>query len=155
MWERRSISREWRPSPRQREAAGFTLVEVLVSFTILAFSIMFVMAALPEGFRQVTGSGRVSTMNHLAQQQIDRLKAEGYTHADLTSGSHPALASSYPVSGSPDYSLTWSVAVDSPIVNVKTVTVTVGYRLYDSSGNALPSGTPGQMQSDFQLLMTQ
>jgi hypothetical protein len=42
-----------------------------------------------------------------------------------------------------------------PYTALQIATVTVGYRLYDSSGNLLPSSTPGQMQSDFQILMTQ
>lgn len=134
---------------------GFSLVEVLVTLTILAVAILPVVAILPEGLRRVTVSGRNSTMNHLAQQQIDQLKARGYTHVDLMSGNHPALASQYAVAGFPNYSLTWTVAIDTPIVNIKTVTVSVGYRLHDPSGNLLPSDTPGQLQSDFQTFVTQ
>lgn len=134
---------------------GFTLVEALFSVVILAVCIASVIPILPEGYRRIAVSGRVSTINHLAQGKIDELKAKGFSHSDLTSGAHPASASQRPVTGFPGYSRTWNVTNNSPITNIKTIAITVGYRLHDAAGALLPAGTPGQMSSTFQFMATQ
>lgn len=121
---------------------GFTFIEILIAVFILALITLSIMALLPTAYKQITNGGRISIMNHLGHQKIDELKALGTGHADLTAGTHPAMASDYRKLEQSDpqfkgYSVVWKVTDDSPTTGVKTIVVEVGYMVYDTSGNSI------------------
>jgi prepilin-type N-terminal cleavage/methylation domain-containing protein len=143
---------------------GFTLVEILVSIGILAFCILGVMALLPNDYRLITSSGRISALNHIAQQTLDQLRTRPITSLDLLDGIHPSsscssswdgtslygncnqtfpLQVSYTISSGglaypEEYTVSWFVASEQPRPGMKRVEVRVGYRVeYDGNGNAL------------------
>jgi prepilin-type N-terminal cleavage/methylation domain-containing protein len=135
---------------------GFTLIEILIVVVILAIVALGIMALLPAGYKQVSTAGHLSTMNHLGYEKLDELKALGYAHADLVNGMHPTPGL-YRLDADPDfkgYSLTWFVQDGQPIPNVKTVTVEVGYMLWELDGSAKISGSKFQLEQKFVTYIT-
>lgn len=135
---------------------GFTLIEILVVMVILAFVALGIFALLPNGYKQVTAAGRLSVLNHLGYQQIDSLKSLGYSDPALDFGDHPAVIANRRLDTTdPDltgYSIRWRVDPPdpgTPVANVKTVLVEVGYMLYDLNGSSLPSNSQNQMKQQF------
>lgn len=127
---------------------GFTLIEILVAIVILATAILGIMALFPSSYRQITNSSRMSAINHLGRQKVDQLRATYFDDKDLADGLHPSTGASPPETFPErvsytnewgnvysDYSIEWVVDDGSPQADMKTITVTVGYGLYDSSGN--------------------
>ena len=120
---------------------GFTLIELLVSVVILSITALSLMALFPQGFRQVSKAGKMSVIDHLGHQKIDKLKGQGYGHADLTAGPHPVSSAQYRIDTDPanadyaGYSITWFVTDNQPIAGVKTVAVEVGYMIYHFDGS--------------------
>lgn len=129
-----------------RKARAFSLIEVLVATLILTVGIVGILGVMPNGYRTITRAGRVSTITHLGNEKMDQLKSTALTnwgHADLTDGSHPATATARMVSGFPSYSITWTVDDNFPTTNMKAITMVVGYRLYNSSGNPISDNRNG------------
>ena len=143
---------------------GFTLVEILVAILILAVCILGILALLPNGYRLITSSGRISALNHIAQQTLDQLRARPVTSLDLQQGVHPStgcagswdtktiygncpqtfpLTVTYTLNSgerayTDDYTVSWIVTSDDPRPGMTRVEVSVGYRIgYDGNGNAL------------------
>lgn len=130
-------------------------MEILIVVLILAFVSLGIMALLPSGYQQVTNAGRLSTMNHLGYEKLDELKALGYSHAFLTAGPHPALATDYRLSAPFDgYSITWFVQDDTPFAGVKAVTVEVGYMLWNTDGSPVPAKNRFQLKQKFVTYIT-
>ena len=140
--------------------SGFSIVEVLAALLILSIGVIGVMAIFPQSYRDITGAGRISTLNHLGYKKMDELKNLGYANAALTGSPSPGTVhfdnaltlragSSteyyYPVTDPgttdppgneySDYTLKWTVISNSPIANMSTVVIEVGYGTsYDSTG---------------------
>jgi prepilin-type N-terminal cleavage/methylation domain-containing protein len=135
---------------------GFTLIEILVVVLILAFVSLGIMALLPSGYQQITNAGRLSTMNHLGYEKLDELKALSYTHADLAEGDHPASPTNYRLAAPFDgYSITWTVDQDPPpFTGVKSVTVEVGYMLWNTDGTKVSAKNRFQLRQKFVTYIT-
>jgi type IV pilus assembly protein PilV len=106
------------PGIKQRSGEkGFTLIEVIFAMTILAVGLLAVATMQVTAIRGNTTSMDISSAIDLVQDRVDKLLAVNIGHADLTAGNHP----------DPDpgdrYNITWSVQDNTPIFNVKTITV--------------------------------
>ena len=130
---------------RRSGEAGFTYVEVLIAGAVALVGLLGVMASFPRALSTVDYAGRVSTLNHMAVEKLDELRALGFGHSDLTAGPHPTLVSSgsscyYPVAGyDTNWSLRWIVTDDTPEANMKQVVVEATYRLrYTIGAVAIP-----------------
>jgi prepilin-type N-terminal cleavage/methylation domain-containing protein len=137
---------------------GFTLIEVLVVVVILAFVALGIIALLPNGYKQITTAGRISVLNHLGYQQLDTLKSEGYSHADLLAGDHPIVIADRRLTDTDlsGYSLRWIVEDNNPRTDVKKVVVEAGYMLYQTNGNPIPSSSQQfQMKQQFVTYIAQ
>ncbi len=119
---------------------GFTLIEILVSIVILSVAILGILALLPVGYTQVSQAGRMSTLNHLAQEKIDQLRAIPLASSDLLDGLHPSTGLGDPLNVefphdqdsnvSTNYSIRWIVTPNSPVTGMKRVIVEVGYNYF-------------------------
>jgi len=139
-------------------AKGFSLIEVLIVVVILSLVALGIMALLPNGYKQVTSAGRISVLNHLGYQQIDKLKSEGYSHGDLLAGDHPTVIADRRLTDSDlkGYSLRWIVVDNNPRTNVKSVVVEAGYMLYQLNGFDIPAQSQQfQMKQQFITYITQ
>jgi len=132
---------------------GFTLIEILVSIAILSVAILGIIALLPVGYTQVIQAGRMSTLNHLAQDKIDELRAIPIASNDLLDGTHPSTGLGDPLnvqfphdqdSNIPTtYSVRWFVTPNSPSTDMKRVVVEVGYNIFVyGSETAVTDPTP-------------
>lgn len=104
---------------RTRSRAGFTLVEVLVSLTILAIGLLAISSMVPTAYTNISSSGKDTQALAFAQQRLDELRALSYTDSSLSSGTHTDTA---PATG---FTQSYLVEVDTPIADVKRLTVTV------------------------------
>lgn len=132
----------------RKKDKGFTLIEILIAILLLAFIALGIMALLPQGYRQITSAGRISSMNHIAQMQMDRLRSLPYGDSDLNAGLHPTPTFPDWVTFTRDgetqetYSVEWDVDENVPRTNMKSITVTVGHNIYGSA-----SGNPADQRS--------
>lgn len=124
---------------------GSSLIEVLIAMVLLGFSILAVLAMLPQGYDYIVKAGRISTINHLAYEKLEELKEKGFGHTDLAAGNYPTSAP-YDVSGFPSYSRRWYVTDGVPETGMKRLVVEVGHRAY------LPNGTPTAADTTGRLL---
>lgn len=71
---------------RHRRTSGFALIEILVSFTILALVLGAVLGALSSGMRAVTGSEAYTRAVLLARSKLEAVRAEGGVEIGETTG---------------------------------------------------------------------
>jgi len=107
----------------KRGRRGFTLIEVLIAMAI------FSLGMLAVGTLQITSTNsnaraRIHTEEYTwVVDQIERLTALDYDHADLTATPpYPADPGGHPVDH-PPYEVTWWVSDDTPVAGAKRITV--------------------------------
>jgi prepilin-type N-terminal cleavage/methylation domain-containing protein len=103
--------------------SGFTLVEVIVGITVLGILMLGFLSVFPLGTRTVQKSEMLTCATGLAQDELERLKTLPMTHADLAAGNHAHPAN--PLRGV--YTLTWTVADDAPLADMKTIDIAINY----------------------------
>lgn len=120
-------------------SAGLTLVEVLVSLTILAFVALGVTSLLGVAIKQNKLAAERSIATGLAAGRLDQLSSMRYrTAADYSGyklpeetvrpGPPPALEADFgAIPGYPAYSRRVTLAYDSPVVGMLTVRVEVSW----------------------------
>lgn len=103
---------------------GFTMVEMLVSITILAMGLLSLGVLFPMGIRTTILTKQNTQAMEYAQQKIEFLRMLDYSDADLSNGSHgPEL---YSMDNSDDiFSLTYTIQDDVPVTDMKRVIVSV------------------------------
>lgn len=103
---------------------GFSVIEVLLSFTILTVAVLGMLGLMPVASRQQSSSDAQNTALYLCQQQMDQL---------MTSpGSFPTPAANVTV-GQQAYTVTNTIAVDATKNNCFVCTVDVSWREQQAS----------------------
>ena len=97
---------------------GFTLVEVLIAITILAFGMLAVASMQIWGIRGNSTAIWHTEAATAVASEIERLMALPYDDADLTAGDQGPVTQG-------NYKLEWYVTVDAPVNNTKTIKVKV------------------------------
>ena len=147
--------------------SGVTLIEVLVALLLLAVGMIGVMAVFPQVLGSVRNSGRNLSLDQIASEKLESLRALDDADSDLALGVHPALqtdssgARYYPVPGYPEnYSLRWEVlagptdAAGTAEPKMKTVVVEATYLTrYTLGGTAVQQ--PGSMETRFRTFLTE
>lgn len=103
-----------------RLCAGFTVIEVAVALSILSIGLLSMAAVIPLAQRDMRRSDQRTRTVFLAQQTSEWLHGLPYDDPLLVAGNH--VQSNFGVTG---YSRSWIVNDNTPITNVKQVTVTV------------------------------
>ena len=75
---------------RRKSRRGFTLIEVLVAFVILAFSLGALFSVFSDSLRSVRRSGEYAQATAIAQAHLARIEAAGPTGADIEEGEDEA-----------------------------------------------------------------
>jgi Tfp pilus assembly protein PilV len=102
-------------------ARGVSAVEVLIVASIIVVALLGISSTLPTGYGNVDRSGKDTVAVNLAQQRIEWLRNQAFASAALAAGTTTeALAGSYA-----GYTRTTTIQDNTPITNVKQVTVTV------------------------------
>jgi prepilin-type N-terminal cleavage/methylation domain-containing protein len=107
-----------------RGGDGFTLVELLVSLTVLAIAFLGALAMFPLGSATVTESGLRTTAAELAQQGFEELLDLPYTDQQLNPGY--VHVDSLEV-GDKKYYREWDVEANTPISGCKMIRYTVAW----------------------------
>lgn len=98
---------------------GFTLIEVLIALTILAFGILAVASMQMGGIRANNFSDTLTGATTLVSDRMEKMMTLNYGDADLDLGAHPPIAVGH-------HSISWNV-VDGPLAESKRVIITVNW----------------------------
>ncbi len=115
---------------------GIGLIEIIVAMLIFAIGITAAIRTLPVSNAATTRARNLTMATNLAQQKIEILMGTPFNNADLTAGAHNDQNN--PIERI--YTRTWTVTDNDPLVDMKTVTVTVTY-LSGSKDNAVTLST--------------
>ena len=108
---------------------GFTLLELLVSITILAIGILGLGALFPAAMRSTLLTRQNTQAMEFCQQKTEYLRNLNYEDADLTGGTH--TAESLDVKFVREYTVT----DDHPAAGMKRVIVTVSWQQMGGAGH--------------------
>lgn len=106
-----------------RSRHGFTLVEMMVALVVFGLGLMALAQTMPQGLAMRDRARRMSVATNLAQQEVERLRGLPYDDPQLAGGAHTDPMG--PAEGV--YARRWTVADNSPVTDMKTVTVTVSF----------------------------
>jgi type IV pilus assembly protein PilV len=100
---------------------GFTLLEVIIAISILAFGLLSVAAMQASALRATAGAYKATEATKRAQDRMELLLSLPYGDGLLSGGSHSDASSS------PEYTINWDVEENEPMNNMKKITVTVSW----------------------------
>ena len=109
---------------KRHNEEGFTLLEVLVAISILTFGLLAIGSMQVTSIRGNHFAGKVTDGTYLACDKMEDLMSRSYVHADLDPVGNTHIDPSPPAG----FTVEWVVAADSPLVDTKTVTVTVKWQ---------------------------
>ena len=96
---------------------GFTLIEAVISLGILSIGILAMFSMQTLGVRGNASAIRISTQATWGADKIEQLISGEYK--DVVNTSSAAIAND------PKYTIAWTTADDTPLQDMKTVTMTV------------------------------
>lgn len=102
---------------------GFTLVEMMIALVLFGVGMMALAQVLPRGLSVRDKARRMSVATSMAQEEVERLRNLPFTHADLAAGNHNDPDN--PVDNA--YRRTWAVQENTPVEDMKRVSVTVSF----------------------------
>jgi type IV pilus assembly protein PilV len=111
---------------------GFTLVEVLVSLAIMSVGLLMLVGLQATAITGNKSGFGMTVATSLGQQALERLQTlPATTSASLTAGTHTAstdaaIVPNQTVNGV-TFTRSYTVATDTPIAGVRTVTMTVSW----------------------------
>ncbi len=100
-------------SKQHKQAAGFTLIEVLISITVFAIGILAVITMQTSAVSGNAKAQNISEATNLAANQVESMLNTSYS----------SIVNNSAVSG--NYKISWTVQKNVPTMNCKTITVTV------------------------------
>ena len=115
---------------------GIGLIEIFIAMLIFAIGITAAIRTLPVSNTATTRARNLTMATNLAQQKIEELMGTPLNDANLASGAHNDQDN--PIERI--YTRTWNVTDNDPVIDMKTVTVTVTY-LSGSDDNAVTLST--------------
>ena len=115
---------------------GVGLIEIIIAMLIFAIGITAAIRTLPVSNTATTRARNLTTATNLAQQKIEELMGTPFNNAELTAGAHNDQDN--PIERI--YTRAWNVTDNDPVVDMKTVTVTVTYES-GSEDNAVTLST--------------
>ena len=102
---------------------GVGLIEIIIAMLIFAIGITAAIRTLPVSNTATTRARNLTMATNLAQQKIEELMGSPFNNAELAAGAHNDQDN--PIERI--YSRAWAVTDNDPVVDMKTVTVTVTY----------------------------
>jgi Tfp pilus assembly protein PilV len=102
---------------------GASVVEIMVALLIFGIGLVAALRMLPQSSAHTTHSRNRTMAVNIAQEKIEELMAEGYQSADLSAGDHDDPGN--PLSN--HFQRTWSVTDDTPITDMKSISVSVSF----------------------------
>jgi len=106
-----------------RNDKGSSVVEILVALVIFGVGLVAAARVMPESSAKTTRSRNKTIAVNIAQEKMEELMSSGYQHADLAAGAHDDPDN--PISG--HYIRSWTVTDDTPVVDMKMISVSVTF----------------------------
>jgi Tfp pilus assembly protein PilV len=96
---------------------GFTLVEAVIALGVLSIGILAMFSMQTMGIRGNSSANRITTETTWGADRIEQLIASKYAPiATIPSGL---------IDNDPNYSIAWTVANNTPLEDMKLITITV------------------------------
>ncbi|MFA4946999.1 MAG: type II secretion system protein [Candidatus Krumholzibacteriia bacterium] len=102
---------------------GVGLIEIVIAMLIFGIGISAALRTLPDSNFATTRARNVSVATNLAQEKIEALMGTSLNSADLSAGTHNDPQN--PLER--HFTRTWTVTDNSPITDMKRLSVTVNY----------------------------
>jgi len=102
---------------------GIGLVEIMIAMLIFGVGITAALRTLPDSNKATSRARNLTIATNLAQQKMEQLVGTPISGADLAAGNHVDPENPIDI----HYRRNWTVTDNSPLVDMKTVTVTVTY----------------------------
>ncbi len=115
---------------------GVGLIEIIIAMMIFAIGITAAIRTLPVSNTATTRARNLTMATNLAQQKIEELMGTPLNNVNLSSGAHNDQNN--PIERI--FTRTWNVTDNDPVIDMKTVTVTVTY-LSSSKDNSVTLST--------------
>lgn len=113
---------------RSPAPAGFTLIEVMISSSILLIGLAAVVSGMAAYTKVQEHQRHMTQAIHIAESAMEEIILAYPSDDDLLVGGHGPIhydSLGHEVAGSGTYQVTWAVADASPIPGIKRVDVTV------------------------------
>jgi prepilin-type N-terminal cleavage/methylation domain-containing protein len=108
-----------------KKNGGFTLTEVLIAVVILSVGLLGLSVMTVAMTKSQAFGNKLTTATALAQKKLEEIKNTSYT--DVVSANYP-LEGYNTIARYPQFSRSVTITADSPLVNTKTVMVTVAWK---------------------------
>jgi len=102
---------------------GIGLVEIMIAMLIFGVGITAALRTLPDSNKATSRARNLTIATNLAQQKMEQLVGTPISGADLNAGNHVDPENPIDI----HYTRNWTVTDNSPLTDMKTVTVTVTY----------------------------
>ena len=103
----------------KRSENGFTLIEVLIAITVFAIGVLAVISMQTAAVGSNARAVQITRGVTVAADRIETILSLPYSHADLTAAGSPHTATAQ------DFTLSWTVTDNSPIIGVKRIALQV------------------------------
>jgi prepilin-type N-terminal cleavage/methylation domain-containing protein len=111
---------------------GIGLVEIMIAMLIFGVGITAALRTLPDSNKATSRARNLTIATNLAQQKMEQLVGTPISGADLNAGNHVDPENPIDI----HYTRNWTVTDNSPLTDMKTVTVTVTYTSGSSDNSA-------------------
>ena len=98
---------------------GYTLIEVLIALTVFAVGMLAVAGMQTSAIRMNSTAGILTNLSTWGMDKIEELSALTYSDPLLDSAGNPYQE----LLG--DYTISWTVIDNNPVINTKNITVTI------------------------------
>jgi type II secretory pathway pseudopilin PulG len=113
-----------RPNPA---SSGFTLLETVLSLALLAFFLVGLASLTVSTIQTNTQARRMTAATALVQAKLEQLSNTTYSAVASSGLPLEVLTETGATAGDTFYTRSWTVTDNSPIVNTKTIQVTVAW----------------------------
>jgi len=106
---------------KEKSEAGFTIVEAIIAISLLAVGLLAISSMQIMAMKGNASARWQTQQTTHAQDKMEELMALAYTHADLD----PAGNTHNEANPPDNFTITWTVASDTPVPDTKLIAVTV------------------------------
>jgi type IV pilus assembly protein PilV len=126
--------RDWRWKKVSHGRCGFTLIEVLITMLILTIGLLGTAGLTTGIIRGNFFSKNITSGTMIAQTQLEAVQNKGYTNATTTN--FPTTAATVNMGGV-NFTRTTTITDNSPVNNMKTISVTVTWNEADNAARSV------------------